>query len=67
MMEKSVVYQAIKIVLPSIKYNKKIYIEKDNIRYSKQVILEEMKNKTLNTLHNPFSEKKIEDSASQKN
>ncbi|EAR83697.2 hypothetical protein TTHERM_00827140 (macronuclear) [Tetrahymena thermophila SB210] len=67
MMEKSVVYQALKIVLPSIKYNKKIYIERDNLRYTKELILEEMKNQTLNSLFNPFADKKIVDSSCQQN
>jgi len=50
MMDKTYIYHAMKIVLPSIKYCKKIYLDRDGISFTKEKVLQGMRDGTLNSI-----------------
>jgi len=50
MMDKTYIYGAVKIALPSIKYCKKIFLDRGGIAFTKEKVLQGMRDNTLNSI-----------------
>jgi len=50
MMDKTYIYGAVKIALPSIKYCKKIFLDRGGICFTKEKVIQGMRDNTLNSI-----------------